>query len=59
MNLYAYGPESDKLRGTHENTDIGDFISEYLGLDLAAITNELKRWVALGTDFRVSVFVGY
>jgi alkaline phosphatase len=43
VNLYAYGPESDKLRGTHENTDIGDFISEYLGLDLAAITNELKR----------------
>ncbi|CAO3695212.1 unnamed protein product [Umbelopsis ramanniana] len=42
VNLYAYGPESDKLRGTHENTDIGDFISEYLGLDLAAITNELK-----------------
>ncbi|KAG2185611.1 hypothetical protein INT44_002404 [Umbelopsis vinacea] len=42
VNLYAYGPESDKLRGTHENTDIGDFISEYLGLDLAAITSQLK-----------------
>ncbi|CAO3679910.1 unnamed protein product [Umbelopsis vinacea] len=43
VNLYAYGAESDKLRGTHENTDIGDFISEYLGLDLEAITKELKN----------------
>ncbi|KAH8549082.1 alkaline-phosphatase-like protein [Umbelopsis sp. PMI_123] len=43
VNLYAYGPSSDKLRGTHENTDIGDFISEYLGLDLEEITRVLKR----------------
>ncbi|KAJ2956829.1 hypothetical protein NQZ79_g7339 [Umbelopsis isabellina] len=42
VNLYAYGPESDKLRGTHENTDIGDFISQYLGLDLDAITSKLQ-----------------
>ncbi|GAB5593525.1 vacuolar alkaline phosphatase [Umbelopsis nana] len=43
VNLYAYGTESDKLRGSHENTDIGDFISEYLGLDLEGTTKKLRN----------------
>ncbi|SAM02021.1 hypothetical protein [Absidia glauca] len=29
------------LRGSHENTEIGDFIVDYLGLDLKDITNRL------------------
>ncbi|KAI9590836.1 alkaline phosphatase [Syncephalis fuscata] len=43
VNLYAYGePAVAKLRGNHENTDIGHFIREYLGLSLKQITLALK-----------------
>ncbi|KAL1936622.1 hypothetical protein VTP01DRAFT_756 [Rhizomucor pusillus] len=42
VNLYAYGPGTEELHGSHENTDIGDFIASYLGLDLAAVTRELQ-----------------
>ncbi|CAJ0633901.1 15787_t:CDS:10 [Entrophospora sp. SA101] len=34
VNLYAYGDNIDYLYGNHENTDIGEFIINYLGLDL-------------------------
>lgn len=47
VNLYAYGPGTEELHGSHENTDIGDFIASYLGLDLAAVTRKLQRYVAL------------
>jgi alkaline phosphatase len=49
VNLYAEtAPVVDKsvldgLRGNHENTDIGDYISWYLGLDLESITTRLAR----------------
>ncbi|KAI9033740.1 alkaline-phosphatase-like protein [Phycomyces nitens] len=43
VNLYAYGYQSEKLRGNHENTDIGDFIAEQLKLDLEDVTERLKR----------------
>ncbi|KAI7862119.1 alkaline-phosphatase-like protein [Spinellus fusiger] len=43
VNLYAYGLDSDKLRGNHENTDIGDFIVDFLNLDLNDVTHRLKR----------------
>ncbi|RIA94991.1 alkaline phosphatase [Glomus cerebriforme] len=42
VNLYAHGQNTDILRGNHENTDIGDFIAEYLNLDLDFITNKLN-----------------
>ncbi|CAB4432886.1 unnamed protein product [Rhizophagus irregularis] len=42
VNLYAYGQGSDALRGSHENTDIGDFIVKYLNLDLDFITYKLN-----------------
>ncbi|KAJ1567285.1 hypothetical protein HK405_006490, partial [Cladochytrium tenue] len=41
VNLYAFGLDSFKLRGNHENTDIGHFISGQLKLDLQAITDRL------------------
>ncbi|KAI8372697.1 alkaline-phosphatase-like protein [Radiomyces spectabilis] len=42
VNLYAVGPGTEKLRGSHENTEIGDFIVEYLDLDLDDITRRLN-----------------
>jgi alkaline phosphatase len=41
VNLYAYGQGTEILRGSHENTEIGDFISRYLHLDLNEITDKL------------------
>ncbi|KAJ3189134.1 hypothetical protein HDU85_002759 [Gaertneriomyces sp. JEL0708] len=32
VNLYAYGYRSEKLRGNHENTDVGQFLIETLGV---------------------------
>ncbi|KAI8891397.1 alkaline phosphatase-like protein [Backusella circina FSU 941] len=43
VNLYAKGPGTESLRGSHENTDIGDFITDYLGLNLQDITIKLKE----------------
>lgn len=43
VNIYAYGHKSESLRGSHENTDIGDFIVDYLKLDLEDITKKLNR----------------
>ncbi|CAO3692282.1 unnamed protein product [Rhizopus stolonifer] len=42
VNLYAKGDGTEALRGSHENTEIGDFIVDYLGLDLAIITEKLQ-----------------
>lgn len=41
VNLYAYGINSNELAGNHENTEIGDFISRNLGLNLKEITDRL------------------
>ncbi|CAG8710748.1 3875_t:CDS:2, partial [Ambispora leptoticha] len=43
VNLYAYGMNSENLIGNHENTDIGDFIVDFLGLDLQSITTLLNK----------------
>nr|CAG8518330.1 10413_t:CDS:10 [Entrophospora candida] len=43
VNLYAYGDNVEALYGNHENTDIGDFIVDYLDLDLDAITLILNK----------------
>lgn len=44
VNIYTSCPTKAKaLIGNHENTDIGEFISTYLDLDLKTITEELKR----------------
>jgi alkaline phosphatase len=44
VNIYAAGNPltREKLRGNHENTQIGHFIKEYLDLDLEAITEILN-----------------
>ncbi|KAI7894269.1 alkaline-phosphatase-like protein [Mucor mucedo] len=43
VNLYAYGHQTETLRGNHENTEIGDFIVDYLGLNLEDITKRLIK----------------
>lgn len=49
VNIYASSPaHALPLVGNHENTDVGNFIVEYLDLDLAPITKELKNKVKQG-----------
>lgn len=43
VNLYAYGKDIEYLRGNHENIDIGDYIVDYLNLDLDTITSKLNN----------------
>ncbi|EIE90879.1 hypothetical protein RO3G_15590 [Rhizopus delemar RA 99-880] len=43
VNLYAYGSGADTLVGNHENTQIGEFITESLGLNLDEMTRKLNR----------------
>ena len=45
VNIYAAGDPLvwDKLRGNHENTEIGQFIQDYLELDLEAVTEILNQ----------------
>ena len=43
VNIYASHPKHAKpLIGNHENTEIGEFIRDYLDLDLESVTKELK-----------------
>ncbi|KAJ2864595.1 vacuolar alkaline phosphatase [Coemansia aciculifera] len=42
VNLYAYGKDAHLLRGNKENTDIGKFIADQLGLDLGKISGKIK-----------------
>lgn len=44
VNIYASNPKHARpLIGNHENTEIGEFIREYLDVDLDAVTKELKE----------------
>jgi len=44
VNIYASSPKDAKtLIGNHENTEIGDFLQSYLGVDVTPITEELKE----------------
>jgi alkaline phosphatase len=43
VNLYAYGPHAPRLAGNHENTDIGNFISAVLRLNLGDLTDRLNQ----------------
>ncbi|CAG8703675.1 7361_t:CDS:10, partial [Dentiscutata erythropus] len=42
VNLYAHGINTKALRGNHENTYIGQFITDYLNLDLDSVTLKLN-----------------
>ncbi|KAI0711542.1 alkaline-phosphatase-like protein [Earliella scabrosa] len=50
VNLIAYGPQSEKLVGNHDNTEVGLFIADVLKLDLPAVADRLnakknERWL--------------
>lgn len=48
VNIYASNPQHAKrLIGNHENTEIGEFIRDYLDVDLEAVTKELKEQGAI------------
>jgi len=43
VNIYSSGgPGTDRIRGNVENTDVGKYLREYLGVDVDAITKELR-----------------
>ncbi|KAF9331217.1 hypothetical protein BG006_005938 [Podila minutissima] len=63
VNLYAAGERIEGLRGNHENTYIGEFMSEYLKVDLDVITRKLaqptdKRWFKSKDDMVSMLFEG-
>ncbi|KAJ2878678.1 vacuolar alkaline phosphatase [Coemansia asiatica] len=41
VGLYAYGKESSQLRGSLDNTQVGEFLVDYLDVDLQAATKSL------------------
>ena len=44
VNVYSSGgPGTDKIRGNVENTEIGEFLREYLAVDVETITKELRK----------------
>ncbi|KAI9882458.1 MAG: hypothetical protein M1823_005794 [Watsoniomyces obsoletus] len=44
VNIYASGVSAEhRLRGNHENTEIGEFLRDYLGVDLDPITRRLQE----------------
>ncbi|KAL6714140.1 vacuolar alkaline phosphatase [Lecanora helva] len=51
VNVYASNPKQARpLIGNHENTEIGDFIRQYLDVDLEAVTKQLKEKAAMLPD---------
>ncbi|KAI1739930.1 alkaline-phosphatase-like protein [Xylaria scruposa] len=44
VNIYSSGgPGADAIRGNVENTDVGKFLRNYLGVDVDAVTRELNE----------------
>ena len=44
VNIYASHPKHARpLIGNHENTEVGNFIRDYLDLNLEVVTKELKE----------------
>ncbi|CAE6424860.1 unnamed protein product, partial [Rhizoctonia solani] len=42
VNLIGYGPNSERLAGNRDNTEVGQFITDQLGLDLPTVTTLLN-----------------
>jgi alkaline phosphatase len=44
VNIYSSDPEGAKaLVGNHENTEVGEFLRNYLNVDVDAVTKELRE----------------
>ncbi|KIE01552.1 repressible alkaline phosphatase precursor, partial [Metarhizium majus ARSEF 297] len=51
VNVYSSGgPETERIRGNVENTEIGHFLSHYLEVDVDAITQELQEKARISGD---------
>jgi alkaline phosphatase len=51
VNIYSSDPQAAKaLVGNHENTEVGEFLRNYLGVDVEAVTKELRK---KGTSLKV------
>jgi alkaline phosphatase len=49
VNVYSSGgPGTERIRGNVENTEVGDFLREYLEVDVDAITKELRQKMKSG-----------
>jgi alkaline phosphatase len=46
VNIYGTAG-AEVLRGNHENTEIGEFLRDYLSLDLKKVTKELNQKVGI------------
>ncbi len=45
VNLYAFGPGSERLVGHHDNSWVGGAVADLLGFDLPALTEALRQTV--------------
>lgn len=44
VNVYSSGgPGTERIRGNVENTEVGEFLREYLEVDVDSITKELRQ----------------
>jgi alkaline phosphatase len=44
VNIYTSDPKAARaLKGNHENTEVGDFLRNYLDVDVEAVTRELRE----------------
>jgi alkaline phosphatase len=51
VNIYSSDPKAAAaLVGNHENTEVGEFLRDYLGVDVEAVTKELRE---KGTNLKV------
>jgi alkaline phosphatase len=45
VNIYSSDPKIARaLVGNHENTEVGDFLRNYLDVDVDSVTKELREW---------------
>ena len=53
MNIYASNPKhAHPLIGNHENTEVGEFLRDYLDVDTGAVTKELKEQLVTSSRFK-------
>merc|ERR1712137_1463535 len=44
VNIYSSDPQAARaLQGNHENTEVGDFLRNFLGVNVDAVTRELRE----------------
>ncbi len=53
VNVYAYGPGHEHFEGNRDNTHIGLELADLMGLDLQAITAEVRRPLEVSPNFEI------